>query len=115
MNTTQLKSQIKKIAKEFNLKYNPDWFGYMWISVRHEILTEYIGICPDPIYQKYGKTPEQRIKNIYEFVNSKDFKDCLKRYGGQVAEKSELKKEEKWIKKIKNQELKNDLLKFYKN
>jgi len=37
MNTTQLKSQIKKIAKEFNLKYNPDWFGYMWISVRHEI------------------------------------------------------------------------------
>ncbi|MDP2628294.1 MAG: hypothetical protein Q8P15_00155 [Nanoarchaeota archaeon] len=106
------KSQIKKLAKEFDLEYNPIWFKHLWISVRHEILTEYIGTCPDPIYQKYGKTTEQRIKNINKFVNSKDFQDCLKRYGGQISQKSELKQEEKWIKKINNEELRKELLKF---
>ncbi|MBR9701329.1 hypothetical protein GOV13_00215 [Candidatus Pacearchaeota archaeon] len=114
MKIIQIKSHIKKISKEFGLKYKTEWFGYMWISVRYEILTEYIGMCPDPIYQKYGKTPKQRIKNIDKFVNSKDFKDCLKRYGGQVAEKSELKKEEKLIRGIKSEKLRNELLRFYK-
>jgi len=104
---------MKKLAEEFDLEYNSDWFEHLWISVRYEILTEYIRTCPDPIYQKYGKTAEQRIKNIGKFVNSKDFKDCLKRYGGQVAQKSELKQEEKWIKQIKDKNLRNELLKFH--
>lgn len=113
MNAQKAKSQIKKLAEEFDLKYNPNWFKHLWISVRHEILTEYIENCPDPIYQKYGKNPEQRIKNIDKFVNSKDFQDCLKRYGGQVSQKSELNQEEKWIKKIANEELRKELLKFH--
>jgi hypothetical protein len=113
MNVQKAKSHIKKLAEEFDLKYDPNWFKHLWISVRHEILTEYIGNCPDPIYQKYGKNHEQRIKNIDKFVNSKDFRDCLKRYGGQVSQKSELKQEEKWIRKINNKELRNELLKFH--
>ncbi|MFH1270674.1 MAG: hypothetical protein ABII03_03490, partial [Nanoarchaeota archaeon] len=79
MKPSQIKAQIKKLAKEFDLKYNPEWFNFMWITTRQEILTEYIGDCPDPIYMKYGKTPNERIKNIDKFVNSKDFKSCLKR------------------------------------
>ena len=94
MKINQIKSQIRKIAKEFDLKYKAEWFNVMWISKRQEILTEYIGDCPDPIYNKYGKTAEQRIKNLDKFVNSKDFLNCLKRFGGQVAEKRTLKKEE---------------------
>ena len=113
MNVESIKLQIKKLAKEFDLNYNSNWFNYLWISVRHEILTEYIGTCPDSIYEKYGKTAKQRIKNIDKFVNSKDFKICLKRYGGQVARKSELRKEEKLIKQIKDKKLRNELLQFY--
>ena len=52
--------------------------------------------------------------NIDKFVNSKDFKNCLKRYGGQISQKSELKQEEKWIKQIKDKKLKKELLKFHK-
>lgn len=74
----------------------------MYITIRHEILTEYIGTCPDPIYQKYGRKAEQRIKNIDKFVKSKDFKKCLKRYGGQVASKRGLDQEQKWFEKTKN-------------
>lgn len=114
MKIQEAKSQIKELAEDFDLKYNPNWFKYLWISVRHEILTEYIGTCPDPIYQKYGNTIEQRVKNINKFVKSKDFRGCLKRYGGQVAEKRELKREEKWIRQIKDEKLRKELLKFYK-
>lgn len=108
----KVKSQIKKLAKDFDLKYDFEWFKYLWISVRHEILTEYIGECPDPLYQKYGKSSKQRIKNIDKFMSSKDFENCLKRYGGQVATKGGLKKEEKLMKQIKDKKLKNELLKF---
>ena len=113
MTIQKVKFQIKKVAEEFDLKYQSNWFKHLWISVRSEILIEYLGTCPDPIYQKYGKTAESRIKNIDKFVNSKDFQDCLKRYGGQIAQKSELKQEEEWIKQIKNGKLKNELLKFH--
>lgn len=114
MNAGYIKLQIKKLAKEFDLKYDSSWFGYMWISVKNEILTEYVGMCPDQIYQKYGKTAKQRIENIDKFVASKDFETCLKRYGGQVAKKSELKLEERLIKQIKDGKLKRELLKFNK-
>ncbi len=110
MTTNQIKTQIKKIAKEFDLKFNPEWFNYMWIPIRHEILTEYLGDCPDPVYKKYGKTPKERIKNIDKFVNSVDFKKCLKRFGGQISDKKDLKQEEKWINQIKNERIKEEML-----
>lgn len=112
MKINQIKSQIKKIAKEFDLKYKAEWFNIMWISKRQEILTEFIGDCPDPLYNKYGKSLEQRIRNLNKFVNSKDFLNCLKRFGGQVAEKRTLKKEENWYKKIQNKKIRLELLKL---
>ena len=108
-----IKNQLKHLARDFDLNYNPSWFDVMWIPTRLEILTEYVGDCPDPIYIKYGKTPEARNHNISKFVNSKDFKDCLKRYGGQVASRSELKKEVKWVSQIKDKKIKKELLAFY--
>lgn len=114
MTIPQIKSQLKKLAEDFDLKYNAEWFSHIWISTRLEILSEYIGDCPDPIYVKYGKTPNQKIANINKFVSSKDFRDCLKRYGGQVASKSELNQELNWAKKIPNEELKREVSAFYK-
>ena len=108
-----VKSQIKKIARDFNLKFESEWFQYMWIPIKQEILTEYIGDCPDPAYKKYGKSPKERIKNIDKFVNSKDFKKCLKRFGGQVADKKDWKQEKNWINQIKNDKIRKELLKLH--
>jgi len=113
MKISQIKSQIKKIAKDFDLEYNTKWFDYIWISKRQEILIEFVGDCPDPIYNKYGKTILQRIKNLDEFVNSKDFQKCIKRFGGQVAEKKDLQKEERLYKKISNKKIREELLNVY--
>lgn len=113
MKINKIKKQIKNIAKDFGLKYDLKWFEYMWISKRQEILIEFVGTCPDPIYNKYGKTPNQRIKNINKFVKSKDFLKCIKRFGGQVAEKKTLKEEEKMYRKISNKKIKKELLRIH--
>ena len=110
----KIKYQIKKLAQDFDLKYHSDWFRYVWVPVRYEILIEYIGICPDTIYNKYGKNPEQRIKNICKFVGSKDFLVCLKRYGWQVIEKKELVQQGKSARQIMDRELRSELLSFYR-
>ena len=110
MTPQNIKSQLKKLANEFNLKWDIKWFGYLWISKREEILKEYAGACPDPIYEKYGRTAVKRIKDISNFVNSTDFKECVKRYGGQVASKSGLDINNKNYKSIKDQQLRKELL-----
>ena len=56
----KIKNQLKIVAKHLDLKYDANWFNYMWISKREEILSEYIGYCPDPIYEKYGKSPSEK-------------------------------------------------------
>lgn len=115
MNTpAAIKSQLKHLASEFNLEYNPNWFNYDWISKKQEILDEFLSDCPDPLYNKYGKTVPQRIKNLDKFVNSRDFKSCLKRFGGQVCTKKGLKDNKEILKKISNQEVKKELKKLIK-
>jgi hypothetical protein len=107
-----IKQEIKKLASEFGLKYKPEWFNYIWISPRENALLEYVGECPDPIYVKYGKTSRKRIKNIDKFVNSEDFRKCLKRFGGQVISREDSRKYEEHIGLIHNKKLKQKLLKI---
>ena len=35
MEIQKIKSQIDRIAKDFDLKYNRNWFNIMWISKRY--------------------------------------------------------------------------------
>lgn len=110
MEVSNILLQIKKLARDFDLKFNFKWFGYLWISKREEILKEYAGTCPDPLYEKYGRNATERIKNIDKFMDSKDFQECLKRYGGQVASKEGLKENEKNYQKIKNKKIREELI-----
>ena len=114
MKITQIKSQLKKIAKEFNLKYKAEWFNYMWISKREGRYLEYVGMCWDPIYTRFGKTIEKRIENIDKFESSKELKNILKRYGGQAITKKEVVKGIKDCKKIQNIKLRKELLDLHK-
>jgi hypothetical protein len=113
MKIRDIKLQIKKLARNFDLRYQKEWFQYLWISTCEEILSEYIGDCPDPIYWKYGKTKEDKIKHIDKFLASKDFKSCLKRVGGSVASKKSTKEQLKLINKIPNKKIKEEMLKLY--
>ena len=113
MDVCTVRSHISKLAKDFDLKYDPAMFKHMWISARHNTLMEYLGVdCPDPIYKKYGSTNLQRINNIGRFLASSDFQECLGRYGGQVAGQKDIPRERKLIRKIRDARLRKELIRF---
>jgi len=108
-----LKKELKKIAKEFGLKYNPFWFNVIWISKRHARYLEYVGMCFDPIYTRFGKTIEKRIGNIEKFEFSKEFKKIKNEFSGQAITKIEVLEGIKNCKKIKDLKLRNELLNLH--
>jgi len=110
----KIKSQLRKLAKEFNLKYDENWFNVIWISKRHSRYLEYVGMCFDPIYTKFGRTIEKRIENIEKFELSKEFKKIKHEYGGQAITKKEVLKGIQDCKKINEPELRKELLKLHR-
>jgi hypothetical protein len=102
--------ELEKIAKRLNLNFNRDWFRYIWITKEQEILTEYLSDCRDPIYEKYGHGISERVENIEKFHKSKDYADCIKRYGGQVINKKSLSRWKFIAKGFKDKKLKEMLL-----
>jgi hypothetical protein len=108
-----IRKQIKDIARKFGLRYNKNWFSYIWVPTKVEIISEYVGNCPDPIYQKFGRSPKTRMKNFNRFLRSKAYKDLLKRHGGQVAHKDHLNEEIYLILQIKDRKIKRQMITFY--
>ncbi len=110
-----MKFKLRRLAREFNLRFSETWFKLIWISKRENILLEYMWMCPDPIYIKYGKTSYERAKNIECFIDSDEFKECLERFGGQVIERNTFKKYfPGWINEIENLEIRRELHTIYK-
>lgn len=114
MTPKKIKAQLKKIAQEFNLKFNINWFVFDWISKEQEIFTEFLSDCEDPVYNKYGKTLKKRILNLDKFIASKDFGDCIKRFGGQVYTKKGVENDQETLEKIKNSRAKKELKQLIK-
>lgn len=109
-----MKRKLKQLSKEFDLKYNKNWFNFIWISKSHAKYLEYFGMCFDPIYTKFGKTIEKRINHIEKFEKSKEFKKIKKEYGGQAITKKEVIEGIKNCKEIRKKELREELLNLHK-
>jgi len=111
----EIKEKLKNISKYLKIKYNDKWFKYNWISKEENVKLEYMWMCPDPIFAKYGRSPQERAKNVEKFLLSDGFKKCLHQFGGQVINKDTFKKYFlDWINNIKNIQIKEDYLKIYK-
>lgn len=113
MKPSEIKVQLKKLAKEFDLKFNSKWFDFIWMTKRQARYLEYVGMCFDPIYTRFGKTIEKRIKNIDTFENSRELKEIEHRFSGQAITKDEVMKGITALKNIKNHVLRKELLKTY--
>jgi len=113
-NVNIFKNKLKHISRDFNLKYNSNWFNFLWISKRYARYLEYVGMCFDPIYTKFGKTIEKRIENIDKFESSKEYKKIKKEFSGQAITKEEVIKGIKDCKNIKDEKLKKELLDLHK-
>lgn len=97
MRIRKAKFQIKKIAKDFDLEYNPKWFKYKLVKKEDYILLNYLLGCPHPDYNKFGKK-EEKIRNIEKFLNSEEYKKLSQGVGGQVLSNKSIK----YLEKINN-------------
>lgn len=105
------KNKIKILAQQFDLKYNPKIFKVVYLSKKELVLINFLTGCPEPEYLKFGKKVNQRIKNIENFINSKEFKMKIKKQGGCVTSKKYF---EKSVKKIQNKKIRNEYIKIIK-
>jgi len=111
MNINNIRLKIKKLARDFNLNYNPKWFDYIILSRKENEIIKFILGCPAPGYNAFGIYQYQRKKNINLFIGSDEFKILSKNYGGQVIRKSGLQMINKYALLIKDKELKDSLKK----
>lgn len=94
----ETKLRIKKLAKDFGMKYNSKIFNMNLVSKKDLLLLKYISTCPELVLVKYGKDVKTRIKNLDKFLKSKDFKIQSKKSGGSIFLISEVKKNFKMVK-----------------
>jgi hypothetical protein len=108
-----IRKELFKLSKDVGLNFSQNLFKMIWITKEQEILTEYLSDCKDKVYEKYGKNINRRLQNLEKFYSSKDYKKCIKRYGGQVFNKrsiSDLKSLRNNIKNKQILDILNDLL-----
>ncbi len=74
---------LKRISKDFDLKFDEKDIGILILEKKDVILLNYI---LSPMFTSFGKTPEERIKNIERFLSSEEFKKLMrKKYHGGVG------------------------------
>ncbi len=78
-------SKISKLARDFDLKFNRNWFDYAWVSKKEHVLISYVLMCPYSNYSKYGDSLEKRTAKISKFILSSEFKKMSEEIGGQVV------------------------------
>ncbi|MCK4647526.1 hypothetical protein KAT24_01185 [Candidatus Pacearchaeota archaeon] len=108
----EILKDLENLSEKLNLNFNKDWFGYVWVTKEQEILTVYLSDCRDSIYEKYGHEISERVNNLENFYNSKDYKNLIKICGGQVISKKSFAGYREFVSDFKNKEIKNILLDF---
>lgn len=110
--TDKVLDELKKVSQKIKLDFNKEWFKLVWITKEQEILTEYLGGCPESVYEKYGHKISERVKNLDKFYNSKGYSECKIRYGGQVISKKSFSEFRNFISLTDNEKIKKILLDF---
>ncbi len=110
-----VKSLLKKVAKEFDLKFDQkNKFKYLILTKKEIIIRNFLGDCPDPIYIKHGNHDKNKIGvNLVKYLKTKDYKKDFSTPQGCVITQGNLKRELKLIPKIPDEKLKKEIKNFY--
>ncbi len=111
----QIKSLLRKVAKEFNLKLDSNnKFKFLILTKREIIIRNFLGGCPDPLYVKHGnKLRNKRPDALIRYLKSEDYKKDVKSPHACVISKGELNREKMLAFKITNKPLKKETLEMY--
>lgn len=105
-----VKQPIKKVAKQFDLKFDQkNKFKFLVLTKREIIIRNFLGGCPDPLYVKYGNKEKIKIGvNLTNFLQTEDYKKDVNKPHGCVISQRELKEEIRLIPKIRNKKTKKE-------
>ena len=105
-----VKQLIKKVAKEFDLKFDQkNKFKFLVLTTREIIIRNFLGCCPDPLYVKYGNKEKSKIGvNLINYLQTEDYKKEVNEPLGCVISQRELKEELKLIPQIRNKKNKKE-------
>jgi hypothetical protein len=99
-----IRQSIRELARQFGLKYEKELYQVTFLTPQELIILQFLIGCPEPIYVKFGKTVEERVKRVEEFLSSREYAKAIKQwFGGSVVD---IKGFQKNITKLKNKELK---------
>lgn len=109
------KQLLKKLAKEFDLKFDPkNKFQYLVLTKRELIIRNFLGGCPDPIYIKHGNTEKNKIPtNLVKYLQTEDYKKDIRKPHACAISQKELKEELKLVPKIPSNKIKEEAENFY--
>lgn len=110
-----IKSLLKRVAKEFDLKFEPKGkFNFLVLTKREIIIRNFLGGCPDPLYTKYGNRGKKGIeRNLIKFLGTEDYKKYLDKTHACVISQKELKREIKFIPGIFDIRLRDEVERLY--
>jgi len=109
-----IKKELNKKIKLLGLRNKQKEYSYMVCTKEDITISNFLGDCPDPNYIKYRKLfPKNIEKSLKTYLSSKEHKIQLKYRPGRVISSSELNKEIKIIRDIKDKKLRTKLNKFY--
>src|SRR3989344_9184233 len=98
----KIKHELRKIAKEFDLKFeSKNKFKMLVLTKREIVIRVFLCGCPDPIMINHGnKRKDERGKNLVKYLKTEEYKKEVSKPQGCVISKQELDKELKLISKI---------------
>ncbi len=112
MSTKQL---LKKVAKEFNLKFIPkNKFKVLVLTKREIIICNFLAGSPNPLYIKYGNKEKKKIGlSLTKFLQTEDYKKHINSPQACIISQESLKKQLKFIPKISDKKIKIETEKLY--
>ncbi len=106
--------KIKKIAEYLDLDSNISKFKFVEISQRHILLRKFISCCRTPDCSPFHQNnPDLVPDTIEDFMKGDYFQKKLSDIGGSVTSKRGILEGIQIIQKIKNEDLKQELLKLF--
>jgi len=104
----EIRRNIQELAKNFDLKYKKELYKVTFLTSEEFTILQFLIGCPEPLYVKFGKNIQERMKNIDRFLDSRDFiKLSKEKIGGSVLDSKDIINFHKNISNLKDYWIKN--------
>lgn len=110
-----VKQPLKKVAKEFDLKFEQkNKFKSLVLTKREIIIRNFLGGYPGSVYAKYGNKEKNKIGvNLTNFLQAENYKKEIGKPHACIISQKELKEDLKFVPKIPDKKIRKEVENLY--